>query len=32
MTAVAFGMLAPYAMCTCGYRAATVFAFVVVVI
>ena len=31
MTAVAFGMLAPYAMCACAYRAANVFAFAVVI-
>ena len=31
MTAVAFGMLAPYAMCVCAYRAASVFAFAVVI-
>ena len=31
MAAVAFGMLAPYAMCACAYRAANVFAFAVVI-
>ena len=31
MTAVVFGMLAPYAMCACAYRAANVFAFAVVI-
>ena len=31
MTAVVFGMLAPYAMCACAYSAANVFAFAVVI-